>query len=78
MTQRLETEAQEIEAVRALLAQEIERLENDGASIGAFSSALLLAASELYSEVWGSNELRAAFVKIAQAEQIISGSAGRA
>lgn len=68
----------EIQRVRKLLAEEIEFLEQQGGCVRSFSSALLLAASELYSEVWSSDQLRAAFVQIAKAELLHSGNAGRA
>lgn len=67
----------EIQRVRNLLTDEIERLEIQGGDVRSFSSALLLAASELYSEVYGSNQLRLAFARLVEVEAVHK-TAGRA
>ncbi|WP_316650917.1 hypothetical protein [Ovoidimarina sediminis] len=56
----------------------ISQLEVEQRNVSAFSSAALLAAAELYSEIHGSGELWTAFEEISRAEQIRKGTAGRA
>jgi hypothetical protein len=67
----------EIEAARAMFSEAIFAVEADGRCVATFSSAALLAASELYSEIHGPDAMRRAFVAISNAE-IAANAAGRA
>ena len=68
----------EIEMARHLFLDQICEFETGGRSLSAFASAALLAASEIYAEIHGGPEVRKAFDKIAEAQQLHSGTAGRA
>lgn len=67
----------EMGRVRRVLGEAVAELEADGGDLRMFAAALLAAAVQLHTEIEGTEHMQRAIAKLATAEMVRAGEAGR-